>query len=253
MSTRQHDDMPSILDGRLIRLMDGEVSPEERSELEHLLATSPEARARRDELARLSDVLSDGLAAETVPDLPALDLPERVRSGGGGGGYAPPGGWKAAAAIVVLMGVGLTVEPVRAFIAAGATRVIELVASPEEPMPAPVQEEPAPVASGPSSVSFVPEGPVFVVSVASAQEAGVLQITAVDGTDVAASVVDGAGESLLVLPSELRVVNEAGSVADYRVQVPRTLTRVEVRVDGVTVTTIVPGSESGSWEVELQR
>lgn len=250
MTTHPHDDMPSILDGRLVRLIDGEASAEEAQALRELMADSSDARQRHAQLQRVSELLSEELSQEMAPALPELALSQRVRPKPGTRFGSVPKRWRAAAAVAVLMAAGLAVQPVRAFIATGATRVLELIST-QEPPPVPV--EPAPVAEGPSSVRFVPGGSRFVLSVASPQTAGVLRITAVDGQEVAASVVEGTGVSLLVLSSELRIDNGAGTAAEYHVQIPRTLVRVEVRVDGAVVTTIDPSSAPGEWQVGLGR
>lgn len=250
MTGEERDDMPSILDGRLVRLLDGEAGPEERREIEELLERSPDVRERYEQLRAIAVDLSEGLAGEGLPPTPALDLLERAASGRRTGMRGVSRRWRAAAVVALLVGVGVTVQPVRAFLATGATRLLDLLTSQE---PAPVEAPPAtPVADRPSTVRFAPEGAVFVVTLEHAQTAGSLQITAADAAaEITASVLDGSGESLVVLPSELRISNGPGSVADYRLEVPRTLERVDVRVEGTSLTSIRPGEAPGTWMLPL--
>lgn len=249
MNSEPHDEL-SMLDGRLIRLLDGELDAEERRRLDTLLESSPEARARLDELRMVSVRLSEGLARDPVGPAPPLELPARVPDGRGRmRSYRTQVRWRAAAGVALLLAGGLVVEPVRAFLVSGVSRVIEAL-QPEDA--ALVDAGPTPAAGGPSTVSFAPGGPVFTVSIGSVQSSGTLRIEAVEGAvEVTASVVDGDAESLLVLPSELRVVNGPESAADYRIAVPAALERVEVRVAGRTVATMAPREGEQVRDVEL--
>ena len=154
----------------------------------------------------------------------------------------------------MLLGVGLTVQPVRAWLTTGVQRVVALF-GPEAP--ASTTEEVAPPEQGtesPSTVSFRPADPVFSVEVRAPQTDGLLIVESVpESGDVTASVIAGAGETLVVLPSGLGISNTAGSTASYRVSVPSRLARVEVRVDRVLVLTLSPGDPPGRWEIPLAR
>lgn len=250
MTGEERDDMPSILDGRLIRFLDGELEPEERREIEELMGRSPDVRERYEQLQAIAVDLSEGLAGEGLPPTPALALPDRADSGRRAGVGGASRRWRAAAVVALLVGVGVTVQPVRAFLATGATRLLDLLGSQE---PAPVEAPPpTPVADRPSTVRFTPEGAVFVVTLEHAQTTGSIQINSADAfTEITASVLDGRGESLVVLPGELRISNGPGSVADYRLEVPRSLERVDVRVEGTSLTSLRPGEAPGTWTLPL--
>jgi len=245
-------DMPSLLDGRLIRLLDGEATADERDELLQLLESSAEARERYASLEGASGRLSESLTAETdVPVLPPLDLPQRVAPGRTIFRFpAVSPGWRVAATVAFLLAAGLTVQPVRAWLVTGVNRVMEMLSPEDQPVPAVVVEQQED--SGPSRVSFVPDTDVFVIEVSAPQATGTLFVETVTGVDqVVAAVVNGEGENLLVLPSGLRIGNQAASTADYRITVPARLSSVEIRVAGAVVATLTPGSQPGRWELRL--
>jgi hypothetical protein len=251
MTTNKHDDTPSIIDGRLVQLLDGEVDESERATLLDLVASDDAVRARFERLSATSAELTDGLGAEPVPPLPVMELPNSTQAPRRGLG-ALPGRWQAAAAALVLVSAGLTVEPVRAWLVEGASRIADMLV----PQEAPTQTS-APVAEPvlPSTVSFLPgDGAVFVIDIEVAQETGVLHVeVAPDRRQVTASVVNGNGEALVVLPDGLRITNREGSTADYRISVPADLGPVQVRVEGQVVTTLDSTDPSGSWQVLLTR
>lgn len=243
---------PSLLDSRLVRLLDGEVSATERAELLELLESSQEARARYDQLQAVSSRLSQLLDQEATPRVPPLSLPERRRIRGrhSGGGM-----WlRIAAGVVLLLAVGLTVDPVRAWLTTGVQRVVELFAYQESSSTGEEGVAPDQETESPSSVSFVPAGPVFAVEVRALQPTGMLIVESVsDSGEVTASIVAGARETLVVLPSGLGITNTGESTADYIVSVPSRLASVEVRIDGVVVATLSPGDPPGRWEIPLDR
>lgn len=241
-------EMPSPLDGRLVRLLDDELTDAERAELLEMLDTSAEVRARYEELRALSSRLTDLLEGQAVPPVPELALPKRPASRASWG--AP---WlRVAAGVALLLAVGLTVEPVRAWLTTGMQRVVELIAPPDGELVVEEAPPPAQDTESPSAVSFLPQGSAFVVEVRAAQVQGMLTVESVSDTDaVTASVVGGSGETLVVLPSGLGISNAAGSVADYRVTVPSALTTVEVRVEDALVATLVPTDSPGRWEIPL--
>jgi hypothetical protein len=250
MKSDSGQSIPSLLDGRLVRLLDGEVSPEERAELLQLLESSPEARARYDRLGAISSRLSHLLEQDATPPLPDLAPPKQPL---GRQRRSMGRVWlQLAAGVVLLLAVGLTVQPVRAWLMTGVQRVVELFA-PEEPAPTPeAVVTPEQGMESPSTVSFQPADPLFSVEVRTPQPDGLLIVeSGPDDGDVTASVVAGAGETLVVLPSGLGISNTAESTANYRVSVPSRLASVEVRIDGVLVATLSPGEPPGRWEIPL--
>ena len=136
--------------------------------------------------------------------------------------------WRAAAAIALLAGLAFAIAPIRAWMA----ERLGLATHPAAESPAVV--EPTGVDRGDEGlrIAFVPDGDRFVVRVAVAQSAGALTLAATPG-DSASAEIAGSGPvaaDLLVLPDGLGIRNDASSTADYRVNVPSGLTRVEVRI-----------------------
>ena len=233
-------------DGVLLRLMDGESDADAAAAEEHLAACA-ECRERLAVLRRRTMKLGALLARADFP-VPASSLadapsgtsaepdpkiiPLRRRE------TPAPRPWLRAAAVVgLLLAAGIVATPARAWVAAWISeRWGELFGRGEMPRverpappaaPAPVQEAAA------SRVEFVPAGATFTVEVAHPQARGGLTLLPSTGETATAEVAAGTGEAdLLVLPSGLRIGNEAGSAAEYRVSVPTSVRRVTVRVNG---------------------
>jgi hypothetical protein len=136
--------------------------------------------------------------------------------------------WRAAAAIALLAGLAFAIAPIRAWMA----ERLGLATDPAAESPVVVESTGVDPADEGLRIAFVPEGDRFVVRVAVAQSAGALTLAATAG-DSASAEIAGSGPvaaDLLVLPDGLGIRNDASSTADYRVNVPSGLTRVEVRV-----------------------
>lgn len=201
-----------VEDGALVRYLDGEDAAGDLGDVGAHVDRCDRCAARMAELARAADTLSAALRAADVP------VPRRRPP--------PPWGLRAAAALLVLAGVGGAVRPVRAWILdrAGAVWVAVTGREPTAPPDGAAPERSA-------SVSFVPAGDVLTLEVTEHQQGGVLHIETVGGDTAVAIVRGGAGaESLVVLPSTLRIVNRPASSASYVIRVPARLTRVRVRV-----------------------
>jgi hypothetical protein len=223
---------PHAEDAELVRLLDGEGEAEERERtLAHtaicgLCAERMEMIRHRG--ARLSELLA-GWEADAIevpePPLPLSDI-ERARRRVAR--PAPLPGWmRLAAGIVLLLGVGMAVSPLRAWVIERWAQVSaqlagrEVVEQPERPHGA---------ASG-HVVSFLPEGDEFLLQVDAAQAEGVLELLIEAVPRASAEISAGAaGENLLVLPYGLRIRNAAGSQASYRVTLPAALRQVRVSI-----------------------
>jgi anti-sigma factor RsiW len=212
-----------VEDGALVRYLDGEEAGERPDVAAHLEGCD-RCAARMAELARAADTLATALRAADVP------VPHgRPRS---------RRGLRVAAALLVIVGVGGSSRPVRAWILERAEALWGVVTGRTEAAPAPA----APVPPRSASVAFVPTGNDFTLEVTGHQEDGVLQIETVGG-DTAVAVVRGGsgGEDLVVLPSTLRIVNRPTSTASYLIRVPARLTRVRVLVGAGTPRDYHPG------------
>jgi anti-sigma factor RsiW len=228
------------VDGILIRYLDGELSGSEEQEACALLASSPEARRRFEELSLTTQLFSDGMAGLALPGVPELRLPTHpnrmVRH-------------RLAAGIVLLLLSVSLIAPARAWIVEGARSLVSMLNLAADRAPT----APAPGA-GPSTVSFVPVGNEFLVSVEVPQTSGQLTVEVVEGSR-ASGEASGSGPDveLLVLPGGIEVRNEPGSAADYRVAVPQSVATLRVRVGGRELgTRRVEGVEAGhTWTFAL--
>jgi anti-sigma factor RsiW len=202
-------------DGTLVRFLDRECEAEEQTAVRGHL-DGCEACAGR--LARF-DAGSTAFSAA----LQAADgqTPRAVRP-------APRWGLRAAAAVLILLGIGVSVRPVRAWIIQRAGAVWTALAGGFAPAAPAV-----PAAPAETSVSFVPSDGAFTIELSGRPAAGRLVVEAVAGDTARATVLDGSGaEALVVLPSGLRISGPSGSSARYRVLLPARLGPVRVLIGG---------------------
>lgn len=226
-------------DGDLIRWLDGEVAAEEGRAVRAHLADCAACAARLGGLRTRARAVSRVLAAADPP------VVGRRRIGWG---------MRAAAAGLVLLGVGLVVEPVRAWILERAEGAWSLVAARETPAPASAPDEPQGARPDPvaGTVSFIPAGDVFRLEVAARQAGGELVIEMVEADAASATVeADGADEQFVVLPSGLRIVNAAGSGARYVVRLPARLQSVVLVIGDEPGRRYAPAEAGERWTVPL--
>lgn len=234
MILRAIQDERHLEPGDMIRLLDGECQTEEERLGRSHLADCPDCRRKADRLGRLSDrfyeamfELDEAASHVSLPtwrcSISSNGLVRRLRT------------WLSrrpallAAAVLVVLVLGASVTPARAWVAAGRRAVTSLLSGATQPAPeVPLQTM--------STVSFVPSGEDFLIDVASIQAGGTLSV-AVD-TVAAASARIGAGElpgELVVLGSGLGIRNVSSSSASYALVIPSSLKAVEVRVAGRVV------------------
>jgi hypothetical protein len=94
---------------------------------------------------------------------------------------------------------------------------------------------PAAVVHRSSVVAFAPRGVLFEVQIERFQAEGSLTVQVRDVPRASAQVLDGSSETMLILPSGLRIENASSSHASYLVVVPAGLPLVRVSVGGHTV------------------
>jgi anti-sigma factor RsiW len=208
----------------LVRRMDGELARAEADRVDAHLAACDRCSHALAELESLSRRFSSSVA---VLDPPASHRPLAMSAGPSVSWMGSPV-WRAAAAIALLAGLAFAIAPIRAWMA----ERLGLATDPAAESPVVVESTGVDPADEGLRIAFVPEGDRFVVRVAVAQSAGALTLAATAG-DSASAEIAGSGPvaaDLLVLPDGLGIRNDASSTADYRVNVPSGLTRVEVRV-----------------------
>ena len=240
-----------VPDGVLIRWIDGELDAPDRDRLEQHLAECERCAGRSEALRRRSARLSSLLAA-TAPAVPAwvpphpeaavlpLDAARQRRTRSHAQNHAPL--LRAAAGVILLLGLGLGVSPVRAWVAhwvgerwGEATTM--LGRGTPAGRPDPVGSE----AAAATRLRFIPKGREIMIQLASPQSGGSLLLLPHDGADVTVEVERGGGEDVLLLADAVEIRNTPASVAVYRVRLPAALERVEVRV-GSSPQTVVPAN-----------
>jgi anti-sigma factor RsiW len=199
-------------DGALVRYLDREAGADERETVGAHLGACDACAGRLAQLERRSAAFTAALRTAD-PDRRA----------------APARRWglRAAAAILVVLAVGGTVRPVRAWIVERAQAIWAALSG--DVGDAAIPGDNAAVAS--TAVSFVPADGAFTVEIARWQAGGRLTLEVTAGDTARAAVAGGSGaESLVVLPARLRIVNPAASTASYRLTLPDRLGRVRVIV-----------------------
>ncbi len=254
-------------DDDIVRIMDEEGTPDELRGAEAHLQACESCRQRASAMGASSAWFSASLPLLDPPpldDLTRARALERIRAAKAGahaasrqgprkdGRYAGAGGGRRrrliAAGIGVLLLAGLTVEPLRAWLLDGLR---ELAGTPDRTSEVAHLEPPAPGRSA-VSVRFTAAGPLFRIDVAQPQDEGSLTLRRIAAGEASAEVVGGAGETLLIMPSGLRVGNEVGSTASYVVELPGDGVRtVEIRVGGRIVDTHSLSSVTGELNLSL--
>ena len=238
-------------DDTLTRLIDGQLLDEERSDAAHATGC-PTCQARITELRRRRTRLTELLVSTDTPSV-ALPSVEHVLSLAAAGSAARSSERRAptlgvaetsrfrrptrrtlAAAAVILSGAALAAQPVSRWVMARLQR-------PESPaaarVDATVDRAPAP---SPAAIAFVPQPGEFTVRFDAAPASGTLTLQPITGSKVDAAITARAkDENFFVLPDGLRIRNSATSVADYRLAIPPSLTRIRVQIGaGATARTV---------------
>jgi hypothetical protein len=222
-------------DADLVRLLDGEAVHGGAAVSAHVKACGA-CRSRLEMLQRRSTLFTEALIAADAPPVhrdrvrPPFEQLTMAR-----GGAAPR--WhsiwsqrrlRAAAGLLLLAGIAAA-TPARAWILERVARLrgTEGPAGQRVPMvPAPARE---PTLPQPTAVLFTPASAELTVRFLARQAGGTLELIAGRGSRSSAQILTNAnGESILVLPSELRIRNSPGSLASYRIVLSATVRRVHV-------------------------
>ena len=201
-----------------------------------------ECRARLAAIAAHSTSVRESLSSIPIPPTAKEALRRRVAAA-----RARPviprwrrPAWQAAAAVIVVVGMAAA-SPARQWL---RRRLEQPRADSRVSLPPPAATPQASSRSG-ATVSFSPAGTELILRFDSLPDAGTLTVERTVAAEISARVVSGAGtggDAMVVLPGELRVANRAMSRANYRVLLPRAVTRLRVIVADRTVFDGVPPS-----------
>jgi anti-sigma factor RsiW len=135
---------------------------------------------------------------------------------------------RVAAAVTAATVLGLTVEPLAAWIAE-ARSTLARTDEPALVVAPPVVAEP----SASPAITFAATQPTFRIDLARPQTAGEILIQLRDVQSATARIVGGAGEAIVVMPGGLRIENSPASVGSYHLELPsRGIRAVEVHAGG---------------------
>jgi anti-sigma factor RsiW len=234
---------PHVDDGDLIRYVDGELTAGESCHVDVHLATCSACASRLDALqqqaSRFSELVSQVEIAPVSDIRRARSLAEveRAASRRSRPHFQQRAAWvRAAAAILVAFSTVVGVSPLRAWVIERWHDLVDHLRPAGSIAPVAVSEDDA----EPSVVSFVPAAQTFELRIEGAQKTGVVQLRAGDNALASAQVVGATGnESLIILPSGVRITNDLRSSASYMITVPASVRLVVVHV-GETEPIIVP-------------
>ena len=200
-----------ITDAELIRYLDGELRGADRSELDARLAATPAAAERlaalRQRSARLAGLIGTADPNELETQRSARAIRAQVEKAERTQRWLPrmSPALRAAAVITLLLGFGLAVPPVRAWMIEQVRQLVaalrEPAAQPQPPAqttPAAAQPQEAPVAIG-----FAVSSDTFTIIALNAQGELIVQRDTI--TRASAEQAANSGANLLVAPNGLRI------------------------------------------------
>lgn len=246
-----------LSDGELVRIMDGQAEPGEREWGRDHLATCVACNRRLRELRRRSSAISALLAEADVEVLATLrDAGPRVaRKAAASAARHRRVVWMRAASIAALVvAAGVLAGPARAWV---TNWVVEVWTGMSPDRPRPAVEAGAPpedVVEVSARVRFEPAGGELSIELASAQDAGRLELRVGDDPTTLVEVLGEAADAeLLVLPGGVRVLNSPGESASYRVTVPASVrtVRIFVRDSAVAIVPIDSAATSRTLDLRL--
>lgn len=240
----ESNELTHIDAGDLVRLIDGELSLDDRAALDSHLSRCRDCVARREAVRGQASAIRELLrSADVTP--PATPLRVAVAPVKTSAAVR----WRAAAVVALVVAGAVAAPPVRAWIANVARAAWSSVTGGKN---RPVSQF-VPVEPGEAgAVSFVPVGSTFTISVPAPAPARVI-VEAEEGNRV--SVIGSRGQpvpGLVVLPSEVRFTQPSGgSGPDYFVRVPLTLQSINIVIGGRSLQTLRPVTAGERWTVPL--
>jgi anti-sigma factor ChrR (cupin superfamily) len=238
--------------GVLLRRLDGELGDAAEAKLSRHLQRCDACRARAEELeehARIASRYLQLLPAGEGRGGPRDDVVAAMR---GAQARRRPSrvhrGWAAAAAIVGLLAISMTVDPLRAWV---LTRLAAVASPVEQPM-APIVALPTAVVGADGSViAFEATGGVFDLQLERHQMVGEIFVQVRNIGRATAQVTNSGDETMLVLPSGLRIENGSTSSASYRVTLPTSVDRLVLRVGDEAPRVLEIPEDAGSWSATV--
>ena len=227
---------PHPSDGDLVRYLDTELSELEERRLRMHLKGCAACSARVEAIASESSAVARYLAKHAVPGPDTVTRARTLAAVRKANAERRSGVHRAIRGLVaasVLLVLALTAQPVRAWITERWEGLRGTSARPAE-----VATLPATVVRRSSIVAFAPRGALFELQLERFQREGTLTVEVRDVERATAQVLNGANETMLILPSGIRVENRAGSRASYLVTVPSSLPALNVTVGGETIATL---------------
>lgn len=245
---------PHLDDGDLIRYVDGELTPAESYHVDVHVATCSACARRLDALqqqaSRFSELVSRVEIAPISDIRRARSLAEvqRAASKSRPQFLQRPGWIRAAAAVLVAFSTVAGVSPLRAWVVERWHDLVDQLRVDGTATPLASAEEDR----GPSVVSFVPTAETFELRILGTQKTGVVQLRAGDDALASAQVLGGTGgEGLVILPSGVRVANEARSTASYMITVPASVRVVIVQIGDADPITVPVDAVQPPWSTLL--
>lgn len=243
-------------EGELIRFIDQELSDLEAGRVRrHLRACArcgdrtAELRTRASSASAALGALGESIPVDPVARARALAAVQRAARQPTAPRHSTGWARRAAAALAILVAGSLAVSPLRAWV---LDRWTSETTAPAAPTRLPTLS-PAVVAHVGPRILFEPASGAFEIAVQHAQVDGELKLETRDVARASAQVTNGGSESVLVLPSGLRIENGASSAASYSVVLPAGLQSVRVTVGGKTVVSrMQDGGATWSATIPLQ-
>lgn len=207
-------------DEQLQRLLHGELGGEARAELTAHLAECAECRQRLAEAERNeAEILSLlRLANHAAPKVRAETLMARARP-------AHQWGKRVAVVFLALVAAGAAYAtpglPLRGWV----LRIAERVAGPDKSVPGAAAAGPVEAAN--AGIAVVPTAR-FTVEFAATQPSGTVMISLTNGSEIVARVLNGS--ATFTAETNRLIVENAGSTADYAIELPEAASWVEIRV-----------------------
>ena len=244
--------------GELLRRLDGELGPEAEGRVQWHLERCGACRERAERLerdARAAHLYLRDLRVMAQPD-PARR--ERARLAVRAAAASHRRSWRTrtrglavAAAVAGLLVVSFSVDPVRAWVLQRLSAPLALRPHVSEE----VAELPRTVVGADGSiVAFEVADETFRLHVDHPQTGGDMLLQVSGSGRATAQVTRSSDETMMVLPSGLRIENRPASRASYRVTLPTSVRQVSLQVGaGETVVIPVPPEASWSRRVPLQR
>lgn len=239
----------SVTDAELIRYLDDQLDEAGRIEIAARLANDGASTARLETLAAHSRQLAGWLRAVDPADAAVDNAARAIRNSNiflvHEAASTP---WlRAASPVLRAAAVVLLVAGAAMAVPASRNWLLQTIEQTVRALPSGALPENLPSPAGPEIVhTFRVSGPALIVEV-SGTPAGTLVLERGEGELVTTRTHDGGGTQLTVLPSGLHIASAGTSQTTYEIEVPRTITRVLLRVAGSQETTLFPDAGPQPW------